>query len=194
MGKQRQYLFLDVEASSLGPHSYPIEVAWSSVNEGDEPHCWLIDPYCAMGWDDWDPVAQGVHGISRAQLRAQGVDPSLVAAHMNAKAEGKVLYCDGGEFDIFWLDRLFEAAGTERRFRIGDARHLFHQLLDAEPGCLESALGLLAEGSTKDTVIEELAVKARECVDGKQHRAAVDVQYLECLYGLICSWSGRGAI
>jgi hypothetical protein len=174
MKRERIYRFLDVEASSLGEASYPIEVAWSATDYEEAPHCWLIAPSFVETWTDWDLGAQAVHGISRSRLAAEGVEPSLVAAHMNQSVGGETLYCDGGEFDIFWIDRLFEAAGVQRRFRIGDARQLFHRLLDS-PSVV----------SNRDTIVDRLAEKARRAVGGRRHRAAVDVQYLEHLCDLV---------
>jgi hypothetical protein len=47
-----QPLFVDFEASGLGPASYPIEVAFSAPR-GGEPVGYLIDPQRAPGWRDW---------------------------------------------------------------------------------------------------------------------------------------------
>ncbi len=172
--EERRYRFLDVEASSLSEQSYPIEVAWSSNKIDSEPHCWLINPYTIDEWMDWDPGAQAVHGIRREDLMAEGVEPGLVTAHMNASLAGATVYCDGGDLDIFWIDRMFKAASMGRQFQIGDARLLFHRLLGPDTAA-----------SSRDTIIEQMSQKARKAVDGRRHRASVDVQYLEVLCELV---------
>lgn len=61
------HIFFDIEASSLGPDSYPIEVGWVSVKPNDEivSGAMLIKP--AADWTDWSQEAEAVHGISRTR-------------------------------------------------------------------------------------------------------------------------------
>jgi hypothetical protein len=109
-------VFVDFEASSLGPHSYPIEVAW--VDESGAGESYLIRP--AATWTDWDPVAEGIHGISRTQLIAHGVDV-VVVAHRAAAVllrPGTRLYASSQTHDGFWLERLLEAGEIDDRVRV----------------------------------------------------------------------------
>lgn len=106
--------FLDFEASSLDlKHSYPIEVGFTS---GDQSFGTLIKPIPA--WTDWDPDAQKVHGIFPADLWNKGMHPKRCCAWMNSILDGKVLWCDGTQWDVFWLSRLFEAGGVKPAFEL----------------------------------------------------------------------------
>ena len=62
---------LDLEASGLGPHSYPIEVAWKST--ADESDTFLINPDTVPGWTFWDDFAEELHSLCRTELRQKGV-------------------------------------------------------------------------------------------------------------------------
>ncbi|UTW13793.1 3'-5' exonuclease [Marinobacterium rhizophilum] len=108
---------LDFEASGLGPRSYPIEVAWRDAASGEQDS-FLIDPNTVPGWTHWDEVAQGIHGLSREELHAQGIAASAACWRLNRALEGRTVYCDALEFDHFWLRRLYEAAQMRPMFRL----------------------------------------------------------------------------
>ncbi|GGO81094.1 hypothetical protein GCM10011348_19350 [Marinobacterium nitratireducens] len=108
---------LDFEASGLGPRSYPIEVAWQDAASG-EHDSFLVSPQGVPGWDDWSESAENIHGISRAQLEAEGVGAQQACRRLNRALEGRCVYCDALEFDVFWLRRLYEAAGMRPLFRL----------------------------------------------------------------------------
>lgn len=101
--------FLDFEASSLSPTSYPIEIGWAVAGaEAAESHLILPHP----DWIDWDPAAQGVHGISRSQLFEHGLAGPAVLALMTRSLAGLVVYSDAPAEDGHWLDRLCMACGS----------------------------------------------------------------------------------
>ena len=104
--------FLDFEASGLAPDSYPIEIAVVSV---DGEYQALICP--VQYWTHWSFDAQDMHGISREALLADGLEPSVIAAELNARFEGAQLCADSPQ-DGFWLDTLYEAAGIEPSFEL----------------------------------------------------------------------------
>jgi hypothetical protein len=56
-----------------------------------------------------------MHGISRKSLLVDGQELSVIAAELNARFEGAKL-CSDSPQDGFWLDTLYEAAGTEPSF------------------------------------------------------------------------------
>ncbi|MGH8583686.1 MAG: hypothetical protein ACREWG_13085 [Gammaproteobacteria bacterium] len=160
--------FMDFEASSLRHGSYPIEVAWSLENGRIES--WLIDPSGVPAWTDWDTeVERDTHGLSRDMLRLLGRSPRWVTRRLNTIFAGRALSCDGGQFDHFWLYRLFKAAGVRPTFELVDAGDLFERYL--APATLTA-----------------FAEEARRLI-GRRHRAALDVSYLQALWRLIAAQS-----
>lgn len=162
---------MDFEASGLGVLSYPIEVAWSSA-DGSVSECWLIEPARAHGWalqDGWEAAAERVHGIAFEKLAADGRPAHWIAARMNAQLAGRSVYVDGGAADQVWCRQLFAAAKLEPQFEIGD----FWELI----------LDVLPPSRTRQTgwqyALQDAAWKR---VQGKRHRADVDVRYLVELY------------
>lgn len=109
-----QPAFIDFEASSLDLiASYPIEVGVCLGN--DEVHSWLIEPHVL--WQDWSDSAEKIHGITRAQLKREGVPVQTVARELNRLVTGLV-FCDAWTFDSFWLHRLYRAAGQKTGFQL----------------------------------------------------------------------------
>ena len=98
-------LFIDIEASSLGSRSYPIEIAWNYPDGSIEAH--LISPAGIERWTDWSADAEKIHGISRAQLHKDGKSPSWVCCRMNQQFVGHVVYSDDPDYDGMWLAELF---------------------------------------------------------------------------------------
>lgn len=116
---QQLPIFIDFEASSLRPESYPIEVAWN--NRQGEIHSWLINPELSIDkWDEWDSAAERLHGLKRETLIEQGVSPQVVAQHALSNLPS-VIYSDNPDFDAFWLDRLFAACGLSHPYIVKDA-------------------------------------------------------------------------
>lgn len=180
----RKPLFIDFEASSLEANSYPIEVAYSDP-AGGPAVSHLINPYCVDDWTDWDPYAQmQIHGLSRSELSEKGVHPRAVALEMNQRLAGRDVFCDALVFDTLWRDRLFDAAGVKPRFVLKDSAELFHRAIEELGPRQREVLGLMADDLYPEGIVANLSEKAREMVGGKQHRAAVDVAYLESLYAL----------
>lgn len=124
---------IDFEASALTLESFPIEVGIAQVADVDCPVVsWssLIAP--APEWDmqaQWDPDAQGVHGISPWQLH-DGSDPAYVMRELNRRArESETVFCDGGRYDAHWLQTLAAAAGVQPEFELGDIGQLLEEHL-----------------------------------------------------------------
>lgn len=120
---------LDVEASSLDDGSYPIEVGVAVWRAPETPILgWstLIRP--TADWTrrgHWSRKAAAVHGIRGEDLRDHGRPPKEVATTLDAMlAPGAVAWCDGGDYDRYWIDRLFAATETAPRFRLGDWHRL----------------------------------------------------------------------
>jgi len=157
-------LFLDIEASSLRrPVSYPTEIAWST--DDGEVHERLIRP--EPHWTDWSSTAEGLTGLGRDLLMERGMAPMEVAAAMNTMLRGRLVYCDGGTHDAFWLERLFDAARMRCEFQLADVQRLIPHGLSVCPDWQGELAGL--------------ARQARHEA-GPAHRAAADVRYLQRLY------------
>lgn len=121
-------VFLDFEASSLASASYPIEVAWSLPDGIIESH--LISPAGIERWNDWSAQAERLHGISRAQLLAEGESPAWVCRRLNERLAGRVVYTDAPEYDRAWLDELFAACwGGAPSFVLASADELLLEML-----------------------------------------------------------------
>jgi hypothetical protein len=104
--------FVDFEASGIAPDSYPIEIA---VVAADFEYRALIRP--VYYWTHWSFDAQDMHGTSRENLLANGLEPSFTATELNARFEGARL-CSDSPQDGFWLDTLYEAAGVDPSFAL----------------------------------------------------------------------------
>ena len=113
-------LIIDVEASGLGPGSWPIEVgiAWS---EAGEVRSWssLIRPEPDWDPEAWDPVAEEIHGISRLEL-TQAPAAWTVAMELLSRVAGRPVYSDAPEYDGRWVRRLLDAQPAPDGIRILD--------------------------------------------------------------------------
>lgn len=123
--------FIDFEASSLGRHGYPIEVAWVFEDGGSES--FLISPIEA--WTDWDPGAEKIHGITREQLGASGVAADVVARRLLEALQGHEVFASAPSWDGKWLSALLRSGGLPR--------HAI-RIADTDAALLELAAALLA--------------------------------------------------
>jgi hypothetical protein len=180
-------LFVDLEASSLEPDGYPIEVAWVDQDGKGETH--LIRPpdqwlQVDAGNPGWSPESEQLHGISLATLLAEGEPVQDVAARAALLSATYVMACsDAPPSDGAWLNRLFKAAGLRRSVRLVDVRELYglacRPLLDGLP---------LEDGSVRDraehrvrNLALEIVARAEEVEhlrSGPRHRALPDAEAL----------------
>ncbi len=123
--------FIDFEASSLGRHGYPIEVAW--VLENGTAETFLVRPL--EEWTDWDSAAQAIHGISRDQILNEGIASDVVANQLMAALQGHEVFASAPSWDGKWLSVLLRSAGLPR--------HAI-RLIDTDLGLAELAEALLA--------------------------------------------------
>ncbi|UOK73525.1 3'-5' exonuclease [Ancylobacter polymorphus] len=111
---------IDLEASSVTPHSTPIEVAvaiWPGPSHPIEVWSSLIRPtqeWVLLG--DWDDGSADLHGIAQAELQ-KGVPVETAAPCLNTLAAPSA-FSDAASLDSHWIDKLFAAAGISRRFEI----------------------------------------------------------------------------
>lgn len=153
--------FIDVEASGLGSHSWPVEIGWAI--EAGAPTSWLVRPHASWSPDAWDPRAEALHGLSRERLDREGVDPRDIAARLNRELAACAVYSDAPDWDGFWLFRLFAAVGVRQQFAVHDFARLAPAL------AAEEGAALLAEANR---------------LSPRSHRAGDDVKHLQTLYRL----------
>jgi len=157
-------LIIDLEASGLGPGSWPIEVGLAWVEAG-EVRSWssLIRP--EPDWDEeaWDPMAEDIHGISRSELKIAPTAWS-VAAELLRRVAGRPVFSDAPEFDSRWVRRLLDAQPVDAGVRLLD---------------VDQAVGAVCGERGADWAYERLERT------GTPHRAGPDaVRMLEAiLYG-----------
>ena len=112
-----ELICIDLEASGLGPDSYPVEVAWKSAESGAQDS-FLINPESAEGWVFWDEFAEEMHGIEWSTLTKSGIGVRAACERLNTALFGKDVVCDALEFDAFWLRRLFRAGCQPMNFTL----------------------------------------------------------------------------
>lgn len=117
--------WLDFEASSLNPGSFPTEVGWAIISDGTVVSGgWLIRPlpeWLAVP-GTWSAESERLTGISRAMLDRDGHPVAEVVALLTATIRNRLLLSDNPPFDGYWFDLLFNAAGmTSADWTIDDA-------------------------------------------------------------------------
>ncbi len=122
--------FIDVEASGLGPNSWPIEVGWTFMT--GNPRSTLIKPADKWSMTSWEKSAENLHGISPVELVTEGRSPLDVALILNASLGDAHVYSDAPDYDSFWLFRLYDAAGVKPNYRLHDLGDLLRPIWKGE--------------------------------------------------------------
>lgn len=161
--------FIDFEASSLGRRGYPIEVAW--VFEDGNSETFLIAPIDE--WTDWDPAAEAIHGISRAQLSREGVSTDIVARRLVDALQGFKVFASAPSWDGKWLSALLRSAGLPR--------HAI-RVFDTDAALMELAAALLAPVLSSKEIhraTRKILADAASHFGDRQpsHRALPDAQF-----------------
>ena len=180
--------FMDLEASSLMPGGFPIEIAW--FDETGHGEAYVIRP--AEIWLDedkdhpnWSWQSEQVHGIRLSTLLSEGVPHDVVARRAaEVLASPSAVVCsDGVQFDGGWLERLFQAADVTSSVRLTDIFEVYGM-------ACRPLLGLLPpEGSKHRARGEEMvrglarqivatAEEAEDRRPGVRHRALADAERL----------------
>ena len=154
--------FIDLEASGLSARSWPIEAGWCFA--GGAAKAMLIRPHESWSLEDWNPVAEALHGVSYDTLVKEGVPAGEVCEKLNGALAGKLVFSDAPDWDGFWLYRLFQAAKMRQRFIVSD----FSSILRAAPP------------EKLDAYMEEAERRAP-----RMHRAIPDVLHMRALYELV---------
>ncbi|ADM10020.1 hypothetical protein PB2503_09839 [Parvularcula bermudensis HTCC2503] len=155
--------FIDIEASGLGPHSWPIEVGW--VFETGDAHALLVKPADQWSMKAWEKSAEALHRITPNRLITEGRDPLETALILNAAIGSATVYSDAPDYDSFWLFRLYDAAGIKPNYILNDIGDLLRPIWPREP--------------------KELVALASD-EKPHAHRAAADVLHLQAMYRIAC--------
>ena len=154
---------LDFEASCLPcrGRSYPIEVGISDIR--GHSRSWLIRPVGAWRTWTWTEEAEGLHGIARDQLEAEGQPPATVLSELAAACAGARVIADS-VLDADWLATLAAATGRAAPFSIDHAAVLLEEI-----------------GATVEQIGQAEAVIS--ALRFRRHRAGPDARYLGMLIG-----------
>jgi hypothetical protein len=160
--------FLGFEASSLGRHGFPVEVAWAFERGGEESHS--IRP--ESGWAERGPAAQLPRRISGDRLSSEGEPVERVARRLVEQlGDHEVLACDPS-WDCKWLSLLLCAAGLPSRAV---------RLVDSDLALLELAGAILAPSLPSSDIPRAArqilaAASARFAASAPAHRALPDAR------------------
>lgn len=132
------FIAIDFEASCLPQYgrSFPIEVGIADVSGWSRS--WLIRPHASWADWQWSDEAESLHGITRENLEAEGLDVADVGARLKAAVHGRDVIADS-YFDDSWSRILFEAAGDPSHLPVYCLAEL-RAFNDVDHGRLQDAL------------------------------------------------------
>ncbi|EDZ46847.1 exonuclease superfamily [Rhodobacterales bacterium Y4I] len=132
-----QPVFIDFEASSLSPASWPIEVGLAKIdNDEIVVKSRLIRPHDSWAMSEWHLESTEVHGIQLEELSVAA--PAEEVAHwLSLEVEGCLLVSDAPEFDQRWLDRLLETLSTDHDLKLADFDQVVWWAFSEEQGNLK---------------------------------------------------------
>lgn len=163
-------LFVDFEASSLAPESYPVELGWAHV-AGSGAVLTRPEP----DWTDWSPTAAELHGLSRERLLTEGKPAREVADLLLRLADGRQLVSDAPERETQWMGRLL--ALTDQ------PPHRWPVVIDLVDACWDETARLLSAAPPPGVSVGQERLhclwagrRARRQRTGPRHRAEPDAQ------------------
>jgi hypothetical protein len=121
MAVTARWATIDLEASGLGPSSFPIELGIALPGRAADGvwevtlRSWLLRP--EPRWldrpDAWDPVAEEIHGLSLPRLLDEGLPLRQVVEEIDAHLAGCTVNADTGRHgsDAGWLTEVADALG-----------------------------------------------------------------------------------
>ena len=135
--------FIDFEANGLDEGTYPIEVGFTL---GEETYSFLIKPITKWSNHSWDEYAEDfIHHISRDMLISDGKDPIFIAQFLNDKLGNSVIYSDAWNYDMAWLNQLFDAASMKPTFKLKSINVLLAELNISDEKFSDSLIELVDE-------------------------------------------------
>jgi hypothetical protein len=146
-------LFIDLEASSLDPRGYPIEIGWAAADGliSVRYDSLLIRP--TLDWREsghWSEESAAVHRISWGDLTRDSMDVLDVVPRIDAAFAGKTLVSDAPDTDLRWLAMVYEAVDRTCPWRMQDLAFVRRGIvaeMDLNPRTAFAALEL---GETKE--------------------------------------------
>lgn len=172
--------FVDVEASGLMAGSFPIEIAWVDQASRGESH--LIRP--APGWEVWSRSAERIPGITRKELRRDGLPHEEVARRLVGALRSAALYVDAPDCDGPWIGMLLNAAHFNASLKIRPVSEACRSALHAMDGLLTGPVKSpererqLQLALTRSRRILNASVAHAKKVAPRTHRAMDDAMHL----------------
>lgn len=165
-------LFIDFEASGLNlVDSYPIQVGFIDTKNSIQKY--FISPENIHDWTSWCTDAENIHHFPREHVIQHGLHPHEIAKILNKELMNCHVYCNGYANDLFWCNRLYNAANQSPTFEIKD----FFSLI---PKCF------MESPSDELTSFYSFMVKiSRQSLTGRAHDAGNDARYLANLYDFV---------
>ncbi len=124
-----QHHFIHIEASSIQPPAFPVEVYWGEIpSEGSTGY--LVNPKRILRWSKWNNEFFRKHGISEAEVQSSGTDPSNICDAIVRELSNKTVYSMQPHSTLELLTELFLVA--ERpicELKLLDLEQLFLQSL-----------------------------------------------------------------
>ncbi|MGE3303359.1 MAG: hypothetical protein AB7M12_09620 [Hyphomonadaceae bacterium] len=161
-----QLIFVDFEASSLTQESWPIEAGYAA--DTGEEDAFLLRRQPGWSLEHWDRWAAVLHGISLADLDAEGISPQAALRRL-APLKTAMVVSDAPEYDGYWLGRIAEAAGEPAPFVVSDWDRVLPSDLSRE---------------TRDALLADARAEA-----GRHHRAGPDSKIMRAVWR--AAWASR---
>ena len=112
---------IDIESNGLAHLTYPIEVGYA-IGSGMEPS--IIGSMLVRPRPSWDAAAAGnaksINGIDPEDLE-DAMDADEVCDLLDRILSGRNVICDGGEYDSYWMSRLYEGRVPDFSLRAPEA-------------------------------------------------------------------------
>ncbi|MEJ0023590.1 MAG: hypothetical protein WDN76_09305 [Alphaproteobacteria bacterium] len=158
-------VFLDFEASSLSPESWPVEVGYAGACGAED--AFLLSRHREWSMEYWDRNSANLHGISLADLDEFGVPAEAAIDRLAKKLGNAIVVSDAPDFENHWLRRISTAAGKPTPFVVQD----WEEYLPA--GQSEAERKALTEQARKQ--------------EGVRHRAGPDARVMRAVWR--ASWA-----
>lgn len=114
---------IDVEASGIGRHGYPIEVGYV-LSDGRCASLMIRPP---AHWTFWSAEAECLHGVSRDRLCRDGLDIPDVCQALDAALGARALLSDAWSYDWGWISLLYAEIGRSPPFVLESVRRMLSE-------------------------------------------------------------------
>lgn len=179
--ERAKLLFVDLEASSLLPGGFPIEIAW--VDQDGQGESFLIKPQ--PDWTEWSHASQGVHGIALERLIDEGVPAPRVARRVAdvLAARGAIACSDAPAYDGQWLATLLETLERPPTVRLRSVHEIYGLACRPLLGLLPRGDGWARERAEQRVrnMAQDIVARAEEVEavrPRERHRALPDAESL----------------